>query len=234
MLKDVNLFYQPGIPQGIHHLDREESHHAIRVLRMSEGQSLDLTDGQGFFYVARITKADPKKSGFEILEKKQGTKRGFHIHIAIAPTKNADRIEWFIEKATEIGIDQISFMVCKNSERKVINLERLEKVAVSAMKQSQQAWLPQLSQMTPFKEIISAQVDQKFIAYVDADNPNHLQAVGKPGKKYLVLIGPEGDFSPEELSHALSSGFQKVGLGPNRLRTETAALVACHTLNLIQ
>ncbi len=229
----MNLFYQPGIPDGIHHLDREESHHVIRVLRMNEGQNFDLTDGQGFFYVARITKADPKKCEFEIIDKKEGAKRNFHIHIAIAPTKNADRTEWFLEKAIEIGVDQISFMLCKNSERKVINQERIEKIAVSAMKQSQQAWLPRLSQMVPFKEIISTQADQKFIAFVDASNPRHLKSLTTSQKKYLVLIGPEGDFSKEELDLALKNGFEKVSLGPNRLRTETAGLVACQILNLI-
>jgi 16S rRNA (uracil1498-N3)-methyltransferase len=199
---------------------------------MSEGQNLDLTDGQGFFYVARITKADPKKCEFEIIDKKEGAKRDFHIHIAIAPTKNADRIEWFIEKATEIGVDQISFMLCKNSERKVINQERIAKVAISAMKQSQQGRVPRLSLMTPFKEIISSKADQKFIAYVDSENPKHLKDVVTPGKKYLILIGPEGDFSKEELAEAINSGFEKVSLGLNRLRTETAGLVAVQILGL--
>jgi 16S rRNA (uracil1498-N3)-methyltransferase len=230
----VNLFYQPNIPQGIHHLDREESHHVVRVLRMTEGQNLDLTDGQGFFYNAKITKADPKKCEFEIIEKRSILKKRFHIHIAIAPTKNADRIEWFIEKATEVGVDQISFMLCKNSERKVINHERLEKVAVSAMKQSQQAWLPRLSQMIPFKEILSSSVDQKFIAFVDASNTKHLQAIASPKKNYLILIGPEGDFSKDELELAQQNGFEKVGLGVNRLRTETAGLVAVQILNFVQ
>jgi len=200
---------------------------------MSEGQNLDLTDGRGFFYVARITKADPKKCEFEIIKKKEGAKRNFHIHIAIAPTKNADRIEWFIEKATEIGIDQISFMLCRNSERKVINQERIEKIAISAMKQSQQSWLPRLSQMIPFKEILSSQADQRFIAYVDSDNPKHLKDSISSGEKYLVLIGPEGDFSKEELAQAMNSGFEKVSLGVNRLRTETAGLAAVHILNLL-
>ena len=228
----MNLFYQPGIPEGVHHLDREESHHVIRVLRMSEGQNLDLTDGQGFFYVTRITKADPKKCEFEIVDKKEGGKRNFQVHIAIAPTKNADRIEWFIEKAIEIGVDQISFMLCKNSERKVINQERIDKIAISAMKQSQQAWLPRISPMIPFKEIVSIKTDQKFITYVDSENPNHLKDVASLGKNYLVLIGPEGDFSKEELGQAMSSGFEKVSLGPNRLRTETAGIAAVHILNL--
>lgn len=228
----MNLFYVPAISDGVLHLDREESHHVIRVLRMSEGQNLDLTDGRGFFYVARITKADPKKCEFEIVNKREAPKRNFHIHIAIAPTKNMDRTEWFIEKAIEIGVDQISFLLCKNSERKVINQERIEKIAISAMKQSQQAWFPRLSQMIPFKEIISTQSDQKFIAYVDSENPKHLKDSISSGKKYLVLIGPEGDFSKEELTQAINSGFEKVSLGANRLRTETAGLAAVHILNL--
>ncbi|MBS1681137.1 MAG: 16S rRNA (uracil(1498)-N(3))-methyltransferase [Bacteroidetes bacterium] len=229
----MNLFFQPGISQGIHHLDREESHHAIRVLRMSEGQQLHLTDGLGTFYVARITKPDPKKCEFEITENKLAKPKKFHIHIAIAPTKNADRIEWFVEKATEIGVDQISFMLCKNSERKVINHERIEKVAISAMKQSQQAWLPKIRKMTPFKEVMSFSANQKMIAYVDSSNPKHLHSVAKPEKRYLVLIGPEGDFAKEELELALQNGFEKVSLGQNRLRTETAGLASCHILNLI-
>jgi len=229
----VNLFYQPNIPQGIFHLNHEESHHAIRVLRMNEGQELNLTDGLGSFYLAKITKPDPKKCEFEIIGNKSVEPKPFHIHIAIAPTKNADRMEWFVEKAVEIGVDRISFMFCKNSERKVINHERIEKVAVSAMKQSQQAWLPKISEMIPFKEILKILADQKMIAYVDSSNPKHLQSVAKPEKRYLVLIGPEGDFSKEELELALQSGFEKVSLGQTRLRTETAGLVACHTLNLI-
>lgn len=230
----MNLFYQPGIPQGIHYLDREESHHAVRVLRMERGQNIELTDGQGSFYTAKIEKADPKKCEFEILEKKEVAQRDFKIHIAVAPTKNADRMEWFIEKATEIGVDQISFVLCKNSERKVINYERLEKVTVSAMKQSQQAWLPQLSQLIPFNTLMSSPADQKFIAYVDASNPKHLQMVSRPKKNYLVLIGPEGDFTKDELELAQQHGFEKVSLGPNRLRTETAGLSAVQVLNLIQ
>ena len=230
----MNLFYQPEIPQGTHHLDREESHHAIRVLRMEKGAVLELTDGKGAFYTAKIVKSDPKKCEFEITEKKEVARRNFQIHIAIAPTKNADRIEWFIEKATEIGIDQISFMLCKNSERKSINFERLEKVAVSAMKQSQQAWLPRLSEMTAYKEILLTAAEQKFIAYVDAANPKQLHSISKPKKSYVVLIGPEGDFSKEELELAEKNTFEKVSLGPNRLRTETAGLVAVQSLNLIQ
>ena len=226
------MFYQPGIPEGINYLDAEESRHAVRVLRMSEGDQLKLTDGKGFFYSARITKADSKKCQFEILDRKETPKRNFHIHLAIAPTKNADRIEWFVEKVTEIGIDEISFILCKNSERKVINTDRVEKIAVSAMKQSQQALLPKLNEIIPFKKIVEAKADQKFIGFVDSANPLHLKTITKPGKKYLTLIGPEGDFSNEELELAIKNGFEKVSLGTNRLRTETAGIVAVQILAL--
>lgn len=228
----MNLFYQPGISEGITHLDAEESRHVVRVLRMSEGDQLTLTDGKGFFYSAKITKADSKKCVFEILDKKETRRRNFHIHVAIAPTKNADRIEWFVEKATEIGVDEISFILCKNSERKVVNAERVEKIAVSALKQSQQALLPKLNELVPFKKIVEAKADQKFIGFVDSENPLHLKTLAQPNKKYLMLIGPEGDFSNEELEQALESGFQKVSLGLNRLRTETAGLAAVQILGL--
>ncbi len=229
----MNLFYQPGIQEGITHLDAEESRHAVRVLRMSEGDQLTLTDGKGFFYSTKITKADPKKCQFEILNMEEAPRRNFHIHIAIAPTKNADRIEWFVEKSTEIGIDEISFILCKNSERKIINAERVEKIAVSAMKQSQQALLPKLNELVPFKKIVEVKADQKFIGFVDSSNPSHLKTFAKPRKKYLMLIGPEGDFSKDELEHAIQNGFEKVSLGINRLRTETAGLVAVQVLAFV-
>ena len=228
----MNLFYQPGIQQGITHLDAEESRHAVRVLRLTEGAQLRLTDGKGFFYTGKIIKADSKECRFEILDKEGSPKRNFFIHIAIAPTKNADRIEWFVEKATEIGIEEISFILCKNSERKTINLDRVEKIALSAMKQSQQSWLPKINEPVPFHEIISSLADQKFIAYVDPSNKRLLQSITQQNKKYLMLIGPEGDFSSEELEQASQRGFEKVSLGANRLRTETAGLVAVQVLGL--
>lgn len=230
----MQLFYQPDIPSGALFLDEEESRHAVRVLRLTEGDTLHLTDGKGSFYTATIAHADPKKCTFAISEKETLPRKDFHIHIAIAPTKNADRTEWFVEKATEIGIDEISFLLCKNSERKVINLARIEKIVVSAMKQSQQAWLPKINEMVPFKKIMEANADQKFIGFVDSSNPVHLKTVARPQKKYIMLIGPEGDFSKEELALALQYGFEKVSLGANRLRTETAALTACQLLHFIQ
>lgn len=229
----MNLFYQPGIQLGTTHLDAEESRHAVRVLRLREGDQLLLTDGKGFFYSAKITAADAKKCELEILDKKGIPKRNFFIHVAIAPTKNSDRTEWFVEKAIEIGVDEISFMLCQNSERKTIKLDRIEKIAIGAMKQSQQARLPKINEIVPFQEILAVTADQRFIACVDTANPNHLQSVAQGQKKYLVLVGPEGDFSKEELAKALQNGFEKVSLGTNRLRTETAGLVAVQVLELV-
>jgi 16S rRNA (uracil1498-N3)-methyltransferase len=228
----VNLFYQPEIKQGILHLDAEESHHAVRVLRLTEGSNIRLTDGKGFFYTASITNAGLKKCEFEITEEHAVAKRKFNIHIALAPTKNSDRTEWFVEKAVEIGVDKITFLLCQNSERKKINLERIKKIALGAMKQSLQAWLPEIVDMRKFSDVVKDSAHQKFIAVVDHDNPVHLKQLANPEEKYLVLIGPEGDFRVEEIESALQNGFKKVSLGANRLRTETAALAAVHILAL--
>lgn len=229
----MNLFYQPGIPQGVHHLDVDESHHAVKVLRKRTGDSLEITDGQGHFYDVRIEQADPGKCTFQILNSRHIAPRRFSISLAIAPTKNMDRMEWFVEKAVEIGIEQIQFMLCKNSERKTIKLDRIQKIAVSAMKQSGQCWLPKIYDIKSFTESLPVKANQKFICYVDSSNPLHLKSLAEPNKNYWVLIGPEGDFRADELELAISNGFLKASLGPTRLRTETAALTACQTLNLI-
>lgn len=229
----MQLFYQPGIPNGIHHLDPDESRHAVKVLRLKEGDPFSVTDGKGVLYEAQILLAAFPQCTFRILKTHVQPIRKFHRHIAIAPAKKADRIEWFVEKAVELGIDQISFILCANSERKGLNTERLEKIAASAMKQSQCSWLPALTALQPFKNILACSADQKFIAFVDFQNPQHLKSLARPDGQYLVLIGPEGDFTPEELQQAQQYGFQKVSLGANRLRTETAGLAACHILNLV-
>jgi len=229
----VNLFYQPDVPNGVYHLDEDESRHVVKVFRLSEGDPIEVTDGKGTLYTCRITKADARKCLFKIVNEFVQPSKSYFIHIAIAPTKNIDRIEWFVEKAVEIGVDQISFLLCQKSERKNINLERLQKHAISAMKQSHQLILPVLSPLENVKHIVSQSADQKFIAYVDHENPDHLKDKALTGKKYLVLIGPEGDFSKEELTFAEQNGFQKISLGPTRLRTETAGLAACHILNLL-
>ena len=229
----MNLFYQPLIPQGISYLDADESRHCVKVLRHTVGDTLRITDGQGFFYDTIITKADDRQCTFRIAETIAQPPRNFTIHIAISPTKNADRIEWFVEKAVELGVDKISIVECENTERTYLKKERLEKVAISAMKQSLKATLPRIEGLLPFQDILTDNATQKFIAYVDQQNPDHLKNMAAAGKDYVVLIGPEGDFSPDELNAALQNGFKKVSLGPSRLRTETAGLAACHILNLI-
>jgi 16S rRNA (uracil1498-N3)-methyltransferase len=230
----VNLFYQPLIPEGIHHLDEEESRHCVKVLRKNSGDSIHITDGKGFFYEAIISKPDFRKCEFAINKTTPGEKKNYEIHIAIAPTKNADRIEWFVEKATEFGIDRITLIDCENSERTFLKTERLRKLAVSAMKQSLKSTLPVIDELTSFSNLLkSLNAIGKFIAYVDTSNTVHLQHVAKRGEASVVLIGPEGDFSADEVTEALQVGFTKVSLGRSRLRTETAAIAACHILNLV-
>ena len=229
------LFYQPGIPDGVLHLDADESRHCVKVLRHKSGDTITITDGRGFFYDAVITKADISQCFFDIRRRIEGPARNYFVHIAISPTKNSDRIEWFVEKATEIGVDKITLIDCKNTERGFVKTDRLKKVAISAMKQSIKATLPVIEdQLLQFTEVVEhCQEQEKYIAFVDHDNPLHLKdAAGQRGS-YCLLIGPEGDFSPEELKTATDLGFAKVTLGPARLRTETAGVVGCHVLNLL-
>ena len=218
----------------MHTLDEEESRHAQKVLRLKSGAIIQLTDGLGKFYEARLTNTESKQCEFTVLKSEQAPSRNYKIHVAIAPTKNTDRIEWFVEKAVELGIDKISFLLCKNSERKSINLERVEKKAISAMKQSCQAVLPVIQEIRPFRQVIAeSNEEEKFIGFVDEQNPFLLKNLAKASASYLVMIGPEGDFSHEEMRDASQKGFAKVSLGPTRLRTETAGIAACHILNLI-
>jgi 16S rRNA (uracil1498-N3)-methyltransferase len=230
----MNLFYQPLIPEGINHLDAEESKHCVRVLRKAKGDSIHITDGKGFFYEATITKADAHQCEFNITKKTEEQSRNFSIHIAISPTKNTDRLEWFVEKAVELGVDKITFVECKNTERPYLKIDRMEKVAISAMKQSLKASIPILQGLTKLTDLLKSTTETtKLIAYVDPLNNQHLKDFAKPGLSYLVLIGPEGDFSLQELNLALEKEFTKVSLGPSRLRTETAGIASCHILNLI-
>ena len=231
----MQVFYQPDIPTGAHHLETEESRHCIKVLRKQSGDIIHITDGKGVFYTANIVKADPRQCTFKIIEKNPESKKNHHIHIAIAPTKNLDRTEWFVEKAVEVGVDEISFVICENSERKILKPDRLDRKAISAMKQSLKATLPALYPAVPlhkFLEKIPA-TDEKYIAYIDRENPSpHLKTLLHPKQSYCILIGPEGDFSPNEVVLAQQKGFQTVSLGNSRLRTETAGIAACLMLNL--
>lgn len=217
------LFMQEDLE--IQYLSADESHHAMRVLRLRQNDSISLTDGQGHWCKAVITSADERRTVFRITEKNLIPRRTFSIHLAIAPTKNIDRMEWMVEKCTEIGIEKISFVHCKTSERPSVPMDRIKKVVISAMKQSKQVWLPEITDMVPLQRFLTAVGEpQCFIAHADDSNPGHLIAEAKPGGGYVLLVGPEGDFTREEVTQVLSSGFKQVSLGPNRLRTETAGL----------
>lgn len=200
-------------------------------MRLQKGDELQITDGKGCFYRCVVSDTTKHECYFKIVEKIQTPLRDYTIHIAIAPTKNLDRMEWFVEKAAELGIDKITFISCDNSERKSVNIERLVKKAISGMKQSKQSRLPQVEDIARFEKILDTD-GEKFIAHVDIGNPAQLKDA-RPKSKYTVLIGPEGDFSTDELSLATKKGFKKVSLGATTLRTETAGIVACHTLHLI-
>ena len=230
----MNLFYQPKLSQGFLELDPEEGLHAIKVLRYKIGDAIRITDGAGNLFDSKITNIAGKKCVVEIVGKNSIPRPNHHIHVALSPTKSSDRTEWFVEKATEMGVQKISFLKTQRSERKKINLDRILKVSVSAMKQSGQVWLPEFSDMIEFKKILLQHADQKFIAHVDSHQTKRLDKVATESKRYLVLIGPEGDFSKEEIEQARHAGFSSVSLGPNVLRTETAGIAACHILNLIQ
>lgn len=230
----MNLFYQPAIQQGVHHLDPTESKHCTKVLRKKAGDKINITDGRGFLYEALITIADSNECRFEIQEKKTEPARSFTIHIAISPTKHPDRFEWFVEKAVELGVDRITVMICDHTEHTHIKIERLEKIAISAMKQSLRLTLPKIEGPIDFKAVVNqGEAVSKYIAYVDSNNPEHLKTVAQRDSDAMVLIGPEGDFSPQEIVEAVNKNFRKVSLGSNRLRTETAGLAACHILNLV-
>jgi 16S rRNA (uracil1498-N3)-methyltransferase len=230
----MHLFYVSDISDTEIILDETESKHAVRVLRLQNGNQVEIIDGAGGFYKAQITDANPKKCRLIIVEsQKEFGKKDFHLHIAIAPTKNIDRFEWFLEKATEIGIDEITPLLTSHSERKVVNPERLEKILISAMKQSLKAYLPVLNNLTTFKElVINNKTENKYIAYCDEIQKTHLKDLVAKENNTLILIGPEGDFSHEEVKLAVENGFKVVSLGESRLRTETSGIVACHIVNL--
>jgi len=231
----MHIFYTPELSGTTYTLDESESKHCVRVLRLEQGDEIILVDGRGGFFTAEITEANPKRCSVRVVKTELNFgQSGFQVHIAIAPTKNIERIEWFLEKATEIGLSRVIPLLCRYSERKGIKTDRLEKVMISAMKQSLKAYLPQLDQLTKFGDLIKQPFDgQKFIAHCEDQHRDLLKNLLVPNQNYLILIGPEGDFSSEEIEQALKSGFQPVSLGDSRLRTETAGLVACHTFNLM-
>ena len=230
----MHVFYTPDILTNPE-LPEEEAGHCLRVLRLGIGSEIMLTDGNGSFYKAVISAATNKRCQVQITEtiEQEPFWKG-HLHLAMAPTKNMDRIEWFAEKATEIGFDELSFLNCRFSERKVIKIDRVEKIVVSAVKQSLKARKPVVNEMTDFRKFMERDFPgQKFIAHCYEGEKPLLKDVIVPGEDAVILIGPEGDFSREEVELAESKGFKAISLGKSRLRTETAALVAVHTLNLM-
>ena len=229
----MHLFYTPDIAHS-HELPADEAAHALRVLRLQPGDEVRLTDGQGGFYHARISECNRKRCMVEVIEQEeQAPLWTGHLHLALAPTKNMDRMEWLAEKATEIGFDELTFLNCQWSERRIVKGERIEKILISAMKQSLKARLPKLNDITDFAQFVKQPVSgQKFIAHCHEGEKSPLRQALQPEQDALVLIGPEGDFSPDEVALAVAEGFTPVTLGHTRLRTETAALVAVHLMNL--
>ena len=236
----MQLFYCKDItPNAFCTLDAEESRHAVRVLRLREGDELNVTDGRGNLYRCQIVEANDKACVVEASE----LLSAFHfplstLHLAVAPTKNPSRMEWLVEKAVEIGVGEFTLLDCDHSERSFLKTDRLEKLAVSAMKQSLHTLLPEIHPAVSLRDLLSTfrfpLSTQKFIAHCEADKPRTPLATAlKPGHDAVVLIGPEGDFSEEEIALALECGFQPVSLGSSRLRTETAALYAVTAFNLI-
>jgi 16S rRNA (uracil1498-N3)-methyltransferase len=227
----MNSFYISTISGNSIWLNSEESKHCIKVLRLKKGDHVQLMNGKGSVYEAIIIIPDTKSCFLEIVDEKKFPKgHNFHLTIAIAPTKNMDRFEWFIEKSCEIGIDRIVPIICQHSERKEIKIERLHKIMISAMKQSGQTFLPELLPQASFKEFILEQFEgDKFIAHCENGDKRRLKDLILPKSNTLILIGPEGDFDMSEIKLALEQGFIPVSLGESRLRTETAGIVACHT-----
>ena len=236
----MQLFYSKEItPDGFCTLDPEESRHAVRVLRLREGDKLHITDGRGNLYLCNIVDADDHACVVESVATLHSPLATFHLHLAVAPTKNPSRMEWLVEKAVEIGVGEITLLDCDHSERSFLKTDRLEKLAVSAMKQSLHTVLPKINPAVNLKDWLNSQFSifnfqLKFIAHCEADKPRTLLSEAlKPGVDTVVLIGPEGDFSAEEIALALENGFVPVSLGSARLRTETAALYAVTAFNLI-
>jgi 16S rRNA (uracil1498-N3)-methyltransferase len=232
----MNLFYTPELAEHsrLVNLDKEESFHCVRSLRMRPGDTLLLTNGRGLIADAILSEASPTACEAEVMNLTKHPRPDAELQMAVAPTKNHDRFEWFAEKATELGIGAIIPLICERSERKKVQRERLHRLLVAALKQSQGAYLPLLHDETSFKSFIDeAWTGQKFIAWCSPEPVPLMKDLLRKGESLRILIGPEGDFSEEEVKMALNSGYQPISLGKNRLRTETAALAACHIFNII-
>jgi 16S rRNA (uracil1498-N3)-methyltransferase len=230
---NMQLFYNPNINDQVKSFvfDKEESKHIIKVLRKKEGDILQVTNGLGFLFNTQITLASDSKCTVSILSFTKQEAPKFQLHLAVAPTKMNERYEWFLEKATEIGIQEITPIICDHSERKVIKTERFQKIIESAMKQSLHYYLPKLNEPIHLKDFLKNEIEGiKFIAHCEETNKKTLKSLIIPGQDTTILIGPEGDFSVKEIEIALNNNYFPISLGETRLRTETAAIVACHSV----
>lgn len=229
----MQLFYNSDIDESTTQISfsKDESKHIVKVLRKNSGDQLQITNGKGWLFIAEITNADIKNCVASIISKSFEPARNYKVHLAVAPTKMNDRYEWFLEKATEIGVDTIAPIICDHSERKVVKMDRFEKILQSAMKQSLHYYMPVLEETVMFKDFVTQPFNgQKFIAHCEETERTSLKNALQPETDVLILIGPEGDFSSNEIKAAIALGFKPVTLGNTRLRTETAAIVACHSI----
>lgn len=232
----MQLFYAPDITPPQYTLPEEESGHCMKVLRLGRGDEISLTDGRGTLYKAVIEEPHPKRCGVRVTETiREYGKRGYEVTMAVAPTKNTERYEWFLEKATETGVDRVIPVECRHSERRILKRERGERIVTSAVKQSLKAYHPQLDELTPVSEVIGRMfAGKKLIAHCsEGSERRFIGDVVERGDHVLVLIGPEGDFSADEIELARKNGFIEISLGESRLRTETAALAAVTMLSFI-
>jgi 16S rRNA (uracil1498-N3)-methyltransferase len=233
----MQAFYCPEVIKGNSFLNKAESRHCIRVLRLKKNGIINLIDGKGGLYEARIISENPDRCEIQVIKHiKNYNKRNFYLHIAIALTKSTDRFEWFIEKATETGIDEITPLICTRSERRTVKMERLEKIIISSMKQALVTRTPKLNEIKTFEKFISDSVLTEFNRYICHCSGGHrrkLKDIYSPGSDVIAVIGPEGDFTSEEIQFAEKNNFQPVTLGNNRLRTETAGIAICQVLNFL-
>jgi len=230
----MHLFYAPGLTDELTYtLNPDESHHAVRVLRLNPGNEIILVNGRGGWYQSRISQPDPKACSIEIIGLSTDIgKPAYHLHIAIAPTRQIDRYEWFLEKTTEIGISEITPIICEHSERKDVKTDRQMRIVIAAMKQSLKAFHPIIHEPVSFKNFMKGRIPGiKTIAHCQPGNKLWLNEIIRPNEPITILIGPEGDFSDTEIATATANGYLPITLGSSRLRTETAGVIACHTIS---
>lgn len=230
----MQFFYSSNINSNFLSLDNEDSKHCVKVLRKKNGDNINILDGNGNVYLARIIDNNLKETKLEVISKIYYEREKFGLHIGISLLKSVDRFEWFVEKACELGVTEISPIICKNTEKNNYKIERLKKITISSIKQSQNKYLPIINDITTFNNLISNKFDNldKYIAFCNSDDNIHFNKFNLTNKSIIVLIGPEGDFSTNEIKLALENDFKGISLGKNRLRTETAGIFACSIYNL--